>query len=509
MAAVDPLSSIRRPARARLFGRARALPVLLLAALLSHSCNSQNPGLSATSPPDPGPPGESPAREKSTGLTNPFIDELQQRTFRYFLDLAHPETGLIPDRWPTPSFASVAAVGFGLTAYPIGIERGWISRQDGRQRVLKTLRFLLAAEQGPQSSAVAGHRGLFYHFLDMNTGHRFQTVELSTIDTALLLAGALFCQSYFDQDHPDEAAIRETADSLYRRADWTFVRPRPPLLGMGWRPENGFIESDWKGYDESMILYILALGSPSHPIEPEAWSAFTSTYVWAPYHGPEHVSFGPLFGHQYSHVWVDFRGIQDAFMRGKGIDYFENSRRATLSQRAYAIANPGGFRDYGENIWGLTACDGPADVTLDVNGRSVRFHTYAARAASASWTNDDGTLAPTAAGGSIAFAPEVAIPALAAMKTKYGADLWGSYGFLDALNPTFTFTDIQLTHGKVVPGKGWFDTDYIGIDQGPIVAMIENLRTGLIWKTMQKNPYIAAGLRRAGFTGGWLDSQKP
>jgi len=274
---------------------------------------------------------------------------------------------------------------------------------------------------------------------------------------------------------------------------------------MGWTPETGYIAYDWKGYDESMILYVLALGSPTHPVGPEAWAGFTSTYVWAPWYGPEHVAFGPLFGHQYSHVWIDFRGIRDAYMRGKGIDYFENSRRATLSQRAYAIANPLGFADYGENVWGLTACDGPADVTRMVNGRPVRFYTYGARATSAVWSSDDGTLAPTAAGGSIAFAPEVCLPALKEMRRRYGDDLWGRYGFLDAFNPTFTFTDFPVHHGRVVPGAGWFDSDYIGIDQGPILAMIENHRSELVWRTMRKNPYVVNGLRRAGFTGGWLD----
>lgn len=449
----------------------------------------------------PGPAIGAPVRR-----LDPFLEDLEERTFRYFLDLAHPSTGLVPDRWPTPSFSSVAAVGFGLTAYPIGVERGWISREEARRRVLLTLRFLLGAPQGPQTAGVAGYRGLLYHFLDMETGHRFKTVELSTIDTALFLAGALFCQSYFDGDHPDEVAIREAADALYRRADWTFVRPRPPLLGMGWSGEGGYIESDWKGYDESMILYVLALGSPTHSVGPDAWDGFTSTYTWAPYYGAEHVQFGPLFGHQFSHVWIDFRGIRDAYMRKKGIDYFENSRRATLSQRAYAIANPGGFSDYGENVWGLTACDGPGDVTREVKGRPVRFRSYSARSASSLWSFDDGTLAPTAAGGSIPFAPEICIPALEEMRTKYGDKLWGRYGFLDAFNPTFTFTDVLVREGRVVAGAGWFDTDWLGIDEGPVVAMIENYRSELVWRTMRKNPYVVNGLRRAGFTGGWLDA---
>jgi hypothetical protein len=488
---------------------ARAAPgtalLLLVAGLFPSGCGL-TPGSAAGAPAVERPVAVAPDPAGApVKRLDPLLEELEERTFRYFLDLAHPVTGLVPDRWPTPSFSSVAAVGFGLTAYPIGVERGWITREEARPRVLRTLRFLLDAPQGPEPAGVAGHRGLLYHFLDMESGRRFGTVELSTIDTALFLAGALFCQSYFDGDHPDEAAIREAADALYRRADWTFVRPRPPLLGMGWTPETGYIAYDWKGYDESMILYVLALGSPTHPVGPEAWAGFTSTYVWAPWYGPEHVAFGPLFGHQYSHVWIDFRGIRDAYMRGKGIDYFENSRRATLSQRAYAIANPLGFADYGENVWGLTACDGPADVTRMVNGRPVRFYTYGARATSAVWSSDDGTLAPTAAGGSIAFAPEVCLPALKEMRRRYGDDLWGRYGFLDAFNPTFTFTDFPVHHGRVVPGAGWFDSDYIGIDQGPILAMIENHRSELVWRTMRKNPYVVNGLRRAGFTGGWLD----
>src|SRR5262245_34497978 len=166
------------------------------------------------------------------------------------------------------------------------------------------------------------------------------------MDTALMLAGTLFCQSYFDHDDPVEKEIRSLAEQLYRRADWHWVQPRPPRVGHGWDPESGLLPYDWGGYNESMILELLALGSPTHPVEPESWSAWTKTSRWGTFHGQEHVGFAPLFGHQYSHVWIDFRGIRDVYMRGKGIDYFENARRATLAQRAYAIANPSGFRDY-------------------------------------------------------------------------------------------------------------------------------------------------------------------
>ena len=432
-----------------------------------------------------------------------FLDDLQGRTFRWFWETANPRNGLVPDRWPTRSFSSVAAIGFGLTAYAIGAERGYVTRDQARARTLTTLRFLYQAPQGSQPTGVTGYKGFFYHFLDMETGLRFERVELSTIDTALLLAGALFCREYFSGDHADEVAIRAYADSMYARVDWQWARARPPVVGMGWHPEKGFIEADWKGYDEAMILYVLALGSPTYPIDPSAWTEWTKTYQWGSFYGQEHVGFAPLFGHQYSHLWIDFRGIRDAYMRGRGIDYFENSRRATLSQRAYAIDNPHGWKGYGADIWGLTAVDGPKDTTLTIGGRRRLFFTYSARGASFNETRDDGTLAPTAAGGSIPFAPEITIRALMAMRDRFGDHLYSQYGFLDSFNPTF---DVGVTpqHGRVVPGVGWFDGDYLGIDQGPIVGMIENYRSELVWKAMKRNPYIVNGLKRAGFTGGWL-----
>jgi hypothetical protein len=222
------------------------------------------------------------------------------------------------------------------------------------------------------------------------------------------------------------------------------------------------------------------------------------------------VNFAPLFGHQYSHVWIDFRGIRDAYMQGKGIDYFENSRRATIAQQAYAIANPGGWRGYAANVWGLTASDGPNDTTVTIDGRERKFFTYRARGAASNEIVDDGTLVPTAAGGSVPFAPEIAVPALRAMRLAYGDDLFGQYGFVDAFNPTFQLP-VQLgsglRHGRVVAGKGWFDTDYLGIDQGPILAMVENYRTGLVWERMKRSPYIVQGLCRAGFQGGWLQGK--
>ncbi len=434
-----------------------------------------------------------------------FLDDVQARTFAWFWEWTNPENGLVPDRAPTPSFASIAAVGFGLTAWPIGIERGYITRQQGIERALTTLRFFMNAPQGPQPEGQSGYRGFFYHFLDMRTGTRYGRVELSTIDTALFLMGALFCQSYFDRDDAGEAEIRDLAERLYHRVEWDWARVRPSLLCMGWLPETGFLPSDYEGLNESMFLYILALGSPSHPIPPSTWQQFVWSYHWETFQGQEHVNFAPLFGHQYSQSWIDFRGIQDGYMRSRGIDYFENSRRAVYAQRAYAIANPLGWKDYGENIWGLTASDGPRDERREYRGRVRDFFSYRARGAGADHVIDDGTIAPTAAGASIPFAPEIAIPALVAMRQRYGDNVYNRHGFVDAFNPSYDFGDASGVHGSIVPGMGWFAQDQLGIDQGPILVMIENHRTGLVWDTMKRNPHIIRGLRRAGFQGGWLE----
>ena len=433
-----------------------------------------------------------------------FLDTLEQRTFAFFWERSDPRTGLTPDRWPTPSFSSIAAVGFALTAYPIGAERGLVSRAAAAERTLTTLRWFWQAPQGPAAQGMSGHRGFFYHFLDMQTGQRFQTAELSTIDTALLLAGVLFCQQYFSGPDVAEVAIRAYADSLYRRADWTWAQRSPPLISMGWKPEGGWLSHDWRGYNEAMLIYILALGSPTHTVDASAWAAWSSTYTTGSYYGQHHIGFAPLFGHQYSHVWIDFRGIKDMHTRALGIDYFENSRRATLAQRSYAMDNPGNWAGYGADLWGLSASDGPTDATLELDGQPRQFFTYAARGASYTEVRDDGTIAPTAAGGSLPFAPEVVLPALINMRERYGEWLFGQYGFLDAFNPSFRF-QVQLGHGRVIPSVGWFVSDYLGIDQGPMLAMIANYRDDLVWRHMRKSPYVVRGLERAGFSGGWLE----
>ncbi len=434
-----------------------------------------------------------------------FIDTLQARTFRFFWEKSDPVTFLTPDRWPTPSFASTAASGFALTAYPIGASRGWVSREAAARRTLATLRFFWTARQDTAAAGCTGHRGFFYHFLDPATGHRFADVELSTVDTALLLGGALFCQSWFDRADAVEDSIRALADSLYARADWRWASPRPPAIGHGWDPARGHLPYDWRGYDEAMILYVLALASPTHPVDRAAWDFWLSGYRWGEFQGVEHLGFAPLFGHQFSQVWLDLRGVRDAAMRARGLDYFENSRRAALAQWRYAQANPAGWAGYGPRMWGLSACDGPVHGEYEIDGRRRQFRTYWARGASFTEVQDDGTLCPPAMAACLPFAPELVLPALAHLRDAYGGRIFAAYGLLDALNPTFRL-DTPVQHGRVDPEHGWFDTDYLGIDQGPVVAMIENWRTGLVWRTMRRNPHVVRGLRLAGFTGGWLDS---
>lgn len=443
-----------------------------------------------------------------------FTDDLSRRTFDYFWETSDPETCLAPDRWPTAPFSSIAAVGFAVPAYAVGAERGYVSREAAAERVWTCLRTFADLPQGPEEKGVGGHKGFFYHFLDMEQGRRHETVELSSIDSALLFAGFLFAEGYFNRDDETECAIRRLARTIFERADWTFFlrdendQPAANLenskgLAMGWRPENGFTSHDWVGYNEGMLVYVLALGSPTHPISEEAWREGWAARLeadWAEYYDQAHLTFEPLFGHQYSHIFIDFRGIADGFMADKGIDYFENSRRAAYAQKAYAAENPGGWKDYGGDVWGLTASDGPGFV----GGDAPTFMKYAARGASPFHTIDDGTIAPTAAGGMIPFAPEIAIPALMEMKVRYGDALYTEYGFKDAFNPTYPDYADNSDTGAIHEGVGWVARDYLGIDQGPILLMIENHRSGLIWEVLRDHPVIRRGLARAGFRGGWL-----
>ena len=476
----------------------RLLSPALLALLVAVS------GCAGTRPIPQQAPDVAPVARAHSAELPPLFDDLERRSFDYFWDLGNPDNGLVPDRWPSKSFSSIAAVGFGLTTYGVGVERGWISRQQALQRTLVTLRFFATAPQGGAGDGMTGHKGFFYHFLKMDSGARDAGSELSTVDTTLLVAGILFSQSYFDRDSAGEREVRALAESIYRRVDWAWAQARAPRIAMGWSPEKGMLGYDWQGYNEALLVYILALGSPTHPVGEDAYTAWTATYdrSWGTFYGQEHLGFPPLFGHQYSHVWIDFRGLQDDYMRRRGIDYFENSRRAVYSQRAYAIANPSKWIGYGKNVWGLTASDGPIDASFDYQGKPRLYRTYSARGAGSEYIIDDGTIAPTAAAASLPFAPEIVIPAVTEMHRRYGKDIYRKYGFIDAFNPSFNYP-VMPRHGKVVGGI-WVDDDYIGIDQGPIVLMIENYRSDFVWKVMRKNPYIRRGLQRAGFAGGWL-----
>jgi hypothetical protein len=439
--------------------------------------------------------------EKKTELigfkkNSPFLDSLSHQTFNFFWEQADSVTGNQPDRWPSQSFSSIAATGFGLSAYLVGVNRGYITREQAAERVLKTLRFFQNSPKGSTNVGISGNNGFFYHFINMRDGLRFKEVELSTIDTGLLMAGILSCQSFFDKENERENEIRNLSDSLFLAVDWNWAMNGKETMSMGWHPERGFLDASWQGYNEGMILYIFGLGSPTHPIPDSSWKAWTKTYQWGTSFGQEHINFGPLFGHQYSHMFIDFKGIQDEYLKVKGIDYFENSRKATLANRAYCISNPAGWAGYEENVWGLTACDGPGnDNKANPN---MAYMGYSARGAAQLYVQDDGTIAPTAAGGSIPFAPEFCIPALETMKKKYGGDIYGQYGFKDAFNLTISYKD---------GATGWFDKDYLGIDQGPILIQLENYQNGLIWNLMKKNKYVTSGLKKAGFTGGWIEAK--
>jgi hypothetical protein len=405
---------------------------------------------------------------------NALLDTLQHTAFSFFWNEANPSNGLIKDRNTPGSACSIASVGFGLSAICIGADHGWVSRSAARDRVMTTLNTLWRAPQG-YGNGYAGYYGLFYHFLDMNTATRAWDSELSSIDTGLLLAGVVDARQYFDGVDSAETALRAVADSIYYRMNWDLMRNFYPGIIMAWMPGTGFLNyGPMMGYYEASIVYILAMGSPTFGVDASAWQYWTSGYDWGTQYGYSYVIFPPLFGHQYTHCWVDFRNIADDYMRAAGITYFENSRRATLAQRAYSIANPGGFPGYSDSLWGITASDVP--------GSLHGGNTYMARGAPPP-QDDDGTITPTAPIGSIAFAPEVVLPVIRNMWNNYRPQLWTQYGFRDAFNL----------------GVNWWDTDIIGIDQGPIVIMIENYRTQAVWKRFMKNADVQRGLQIGGF----------
>jgi hypothetical protein len=403
--------------------------------------------------------------------TNEFLDYVQQACFDYFWYAGNPVNGLVPDSSSTGSDASIAAVGFGLTAIGIGTDHGWITRGQAAERVLTTLNTFWQGPQGTNTSGIIGYQGWFYHFLNMNTAMRTASPndELSSIDTVWLLTGILYVKQYFNGTNATETSIRATADAIFNRVNWTFMSQGTNSVEMGWLPQSGFTSfGKWVGYNEGMALYLHGLGTAMNPLPASAWDVWTSGYTFATYYGQTYVPFPPLFGHQYSECWIDYRFLADAYMNSHDLTYFENSRRAALAEVAYSSQIPAPHVGYNSTIWGLTACETPS-------GYGVRGLPPAGA--------DDGTIAPTAAGGATPFTPEYSVPSLYAFYTRFRFHIWTQYGYLDAFNLE----------------QSWYAPDVLGIDQGPIVIMIENYRTQKVWHTFMANAEIQRGLQRAGF----------
>jgi hypothetical protein len=417
-----------------------------------------------------------------------LLDQLQKAAFDYFLEYVDATTGLVADTSRKGSPASIAVVGFALSCYPIGVERGWIARADAATQTLKTLRFFWNSPQSAEAD-VTGYKGFYYHFLDMQSGRRVWNCELSLIDTTLLLAGVLTAAAYFTAPIAEEPEIRALAEELYRRVDWQWAQNGGSTVTQGWKPGCGFFPSGWEGYSEATILYVLGMASPTFPLPSNSFAGWTSTYQWESIYGYDFLYAGPLFIHLFSHAWIDFREIQDEFMREKGCDYFENSRRAVSIQREYAARNPRGFVGYGPNFWGITAGDGPGNEVLRESGQDRRFFGYTDRGVP--FGRDDGTIAPWGMLAALPFSPPSALTAIRHMMVRYPG-ICGGYRMASSFNPS------------LVDQGGWISDGYYGLDQGIVVMMIENYRSGLIWKLMRSCPHVATGLRHAGFEGGWL-----
>ena len=395
-----------------------------------------------------------------------LLEDLSRRTFMFFWEQADPQTGIIRDRARTDgsppderarAIGSIASVGFGLAGMCIAAERGWLPRATVVDRVRTTLRFF-AERQGQE-------HGWFYHFINFHTGAREWNSELSSIDTALLMAGVLTVRRCFGNDR----SIAGYAERLYRRLDFQWMLAgHPTLLAHGWKPESGFLHARWDHYCELMILYLLGIGSPTHPIPAASWREWSRPAMsFGQYRyvsGPD-----PLFVHQYSHAWIDFRGRAE---QGTGIDWFENSVMATRAHKAFCLSLAAEFPGYGDNTWGITASDSRKG--------------YVAWGGPPRDPNIDGTVVPTAAGGSLMFTPDISLPALRTMHERFGQRVYGQYGFVDAFNPN----------------TGWVDPDVIGINVGPILLSAENMRTENVWRWFMRNAEIPRALRRAGLRRG-------
>jgi hypothetical protein len=433
--------------------------------------------------------------ERAKAADEQMLDALQRSAFQYFLDHSNADNGLAADATREGAPSSIAAVGFALSAYPIGIERGWIARADAVARVLQTLRFLAASNQSGSAQST-GYRGFYFHFLDMHSGARVWESELSIIDSALLLAGVLAAAAYFTAATPAESQLRALADALYRRADWRWAQNDGAAITHGWKPECGFLNYGWDGYSEAIILYALALGSHTHPPSDDSYRAWGLTYQWENLYDQELLYAGPIFVHQLSHAWIDFRGIRDGFMREKKCDYFENSRRATFVQQGYARRNPRSFTGYAADCFGLSAGEGPRASAQTVAGRQQPFFAYAARGVP--YGPDDGTLAGPGVLASLPFAPEVVLPTVRRLYDPAAPEPCRRL-LASGFNPTCSVD----ANGDPDPA-GWVSPGRLGFDQGLALMMIENHRSGLPWQLGRRCDYLRIGLRRAGFRGGWL-----
>lgn len=438
-----------------------------------------------------------------------LLELVAKEHFNYFVDNADPDTGHVLDiskpserYWQSDPYvpSNISATAFGLIAYAIAERRGWISRGEAIEYTLKVLRSLWQAPQCADRTGCSGYRGFYYRFLNHKTLTRSGKSELSSIDTGLLAASFRFLLFYYRGDDLAETEIRLLAGNLFDRIEWSWLGDDRGRVSLGWSPEEGILPYHWKGANEAKILILLGLGSATYPLSDRAWKFYTEENYLTGYYGVLHFAFPPQFGHQYSHIFLEFRDIFDDLNRKYGFDYFENSRRATIIQYLYAIDNPGRFRAYSSLDWGLTACYGPGtssneEVLKEIDRHRRGFFEYRARGVFGAL--DDGTIAPTAAAASIAFAPHLVLDTLRHW-LENRSEIWGRGGFVDAFNPTFDGSK----------PSGWIAGIRVGIDQGPIVAMIENYRTGLVWLTMKQDPIIRRGLERAGFRGGWLDHEE-
>ncbi|MDQ2665806.1 MAG: hypothetical protein M3Z05_07330, partial [Gemmatimonadota bacterium] len=373
-------------------------------------------------------PDARPVDVSATEDDESFLHDIERAAFDYFRQTVNPANGLVADTSRDGSPCSIAVVGFALSAYPIAVERGWMARDEAIGLTLAALRFFRDSDQSGSPTAT-GYKGFYYHFLDMQSGLRVWRSELSMIDTALLMAGVLTAREYFDAPTAPETELRQVAEELYLNVDWRWSQNGDATIMQGWKPESGFLHYGWEGFTEGIVLYVLALGSPTHALSGDSYDSWTVTYQWENIYGFDILYAAPLFIYHFSQAWIDLRGIQDPFMRDKGSDYFENSRRAVLIQREYARRNPGGFAGYGEHCWGLSACDGPTGNGVD--GRS-RLLGYAARGVP--FGPDDGTLAGCAAVASVPFAPDIALETARAMHQRY-PDMRPDHRYASGFNP--------------------------------------------------------------------------